>query len=896
MEEQGSTKTATFYGWIIPEATVTFGSNAHNLQAGDVITITSGEGILAGAIFPIAADLDFYEQSWPAESAVAIDMDGSQQRQQVNHVRVAASAVEGEAVFSLQGEFTYTVDVEASERVSGEEFQDRQYVYTYVSFLGEEGPPSAASSIVTARSGTTVVLSGFENVFTSAELTNRDIDFFRIYRTNSSEAGTEFQFVGEVSTGSAALPTTTFVDTVADGDLGEALDTTTWFPPDPDMEGIIELPNGILAGFKGKTVFMTEPFFPHAWPPEYDQAVNYDIVGLSSVGNSIVVLTKGNPSIITGSHPRNMNVRPYELNQACENKESIASDGDRVYYASPDGLVEISVNGARLVTENWVRKGEWATYVPKTMVGEFHDGKYFGFHGTAGDTGSGGESAVTQSPITVALSGTFSSGADEADIQAGGQVLDMTLTGGTWALTGAAFNAIRQDIIDAFVSNKNETNGWNSLTIAVTDVTQTSSTVAKLTLSAQAAYEITAAETLTITLPTTVFAIAPADSIIVQSTIGIDVEDNFSSRMVFVTDTGFFGYSTGDADQWSVATIDPAGKALTVTSAPANGAQHIAYDPKRSRWTIAVGETIPNSRPVTYTSDNNASTWVRRAAFDNVFQAAGSVINHLEYYVEYDLYLGSFGQITRLTTGHSAVFSQDGGVNWAVTTVDTVAENEMVSGETGFDTLNGTFFAPAFKSAITAPKLIVASASTPQNVWPAEAITVDGAALDMLDTVVAGNGKVVYAWLSGIDNDIEISYYLPSNQSHNSVGVITNSGSTALFSAFGNGKFMIMETASSFTLATADDSEETIGNWSAMSTPLAGVGSILVHNLYYDVGDGVTAGWGWVLVGTDVGDSKGVVYNSNDNGTTWVLRHKTTANAVILSAAFNNYTTDLAKS
>lgn len=889
MDEQGSTKESTFINWVIPSVIATSGA-PHLLSQGDVIRFNAAVegGILQIMEFPIPADLDFYEQSWDAEVDEPISAGSSATAFIVRNARISASAVEGDT-FALAGE--YTINISRAEGEASEEIQDRQYVYTYVSFLGEEGPPSPVSGIVNSLHGDTVVLSGFENVFTADNLSNRDIDFFRVYRTNSTEAGTEFQFVGEVGTGSVAKPTTQFVDSVIDSLLGEAMESTTWFPPVTGMEGIITMPNGMLVGFKGKTVFFSEPYSPHAWPPEYDQAVNFDIVGIAAMGNSVVVVTKGIPYIITGSHPRSMNVRPFKLNQSCLNKESIASDGDKVYYASPDGLVEISVNGAALVTDPYTRKEEWASYSPSTMVGEFHDGKYFGFFG--------GPASVTQSPVTVSLSGTLTASATETDIQDGGKLLDITIAGAEWEDGGANFNAERQAIIDSLVSDKSEAHGWNveQANIAVSAVTRINNLLARITMPALANFEITAEETLSMVLLPTVFkATEPAGSIIVSDTFSVVTDDDFSSRLVFITDTGFYGYSTGDADEWVVATLDPAGISLSVPSTPERGAQHIAYDNKRGRWTIAVGDLTPTTKPIVYTSDNDTTTWVRRESLDNVFFAGGVKIRHLKYYPEYDLYLGSFGQVTPLVNGNSAVFSKDGGENWEVSTVDSVGGNEMATGETGFDTLNGTFFIPAFKNNSSAPKLVVASAAVPQDNWTAETINVDGTPLDILDTVATGNGKAVYAWLSGIDNDIEIGYYKPSDQTHNSVGVITNSGAVGLFAVFGNSKFMVMSDTSAFTLATADGSEETIGNWSAMSSAITGVGSIAVHNLYYDGGDGTTVGWGWVLCGSDLGDSKGVIYTSVDNGANWVLRHKTTANAVILSCAFNNYTTDLEKS
>ena len=71
---------------------------------------------------------------------------------------------------------------------------------------------------------------------------------------------------------------------------------------------------------------------------------------------------------------------------------------------------------------------------------------------------------------------------------------------------GAAFDAVRQDIIDGLDSAQSESTGWN---IEVRDkqtvggVVRTSSTVVTITLDAQAAYDITVKETITVAVPVT---------------------------------------------------------------------------------------------------------------------------------------------------------------------------------------------------------------------------------------------------------------------------------------------------------------------------------------------------------------------------------------------------------
>lgn len=113
---------------------------------------------------------------------------------------------------------------------------------------------------------------------------------------------------------------------------------------------------------------------------------------------------------------------------------------------------------------------------------------------------------VTVSASTsAALSGTVTT-ATETDIVNGGKTVVLTLTGDTWVTTGATFDAQRQNIINGIDSAQSEATGWDAevkAKIPVTDVVRTSDTVVTITLSAEAAYNITATETITATIPAT---------------------------------------------------------------------------------------------------------------------------------------------------------------------------------------------------------------------------------------------------------------------------------------------------------------------------------------------------------------------------------------------------------
>ncbi len=116
------------------------------------------------------------------------------------------------------------------------------------------------------------------------------------------------------------------------------------------MKGLINLPNGIMAGFEGRDVYFCEPYRPYAWPAAYQQTVDYPVVGLGRLDTSLVVLTKGAPYLISGSAPGYMTVVKADLEQACVSKRSIVSMGSAVFYASPDGLVALAASGSRVLT------------------------------------------------------------------------------------------------------------------------------------------------------------------------------------------------------------------------------------------------------------------------------------------------------------------------------------------------------------------------------------------------------------------------------------------------------------------------------------------------------------------------------------------------------------------
>lgn len=272
-----------------------------------------------------------------------------------------------------------TVAPTASTTPTGdpEDWRTTAYVYTYVSEYGEEGPPSPPSTVIDRFDGDTVNLSNLA----VAPAGNYNITRKWVYRAITGVNGTDYQFVKEVP-----IATTTTTDTVTDENLGEPLPSRGWFPPPATLQGLVSMPNGIIAGFSGQDIYFCEPYLPHAWPEQYRLTTDYPIVGLGVFGNTLVVLTEAHPYLVSGVTPASMTMRELEQPLACISKRSITSNNFRgVVYASPDGLVLVNGGGPQLISGGAKSKRDWEALNPTTLHGYMHDGRYFGFYndGTA---------------------------------------------------------------------------------------------------------------------------------------------------------------------------------------------------------------------------------------------------------------------------------------------------------------------------------------------------------------------------------------------------------------------------------------------------------------------------------------------------------------------------------
>jgi len=267
------------------------------------------------------------------------------------------------------------------------------YVYTFVSAYGEEGPPSAASTVFDKVDGQTVTIAGMDtSAGSGAGRTNTNLTHKRIYRSNTGSNTTAFQFVKEVT-----LATASTTDALNNSQLAEVIPSTYWIGPpnevtadypEGSMKGLTAMPNGIFAGFTGKRICFSEPFLPHAWPVAYRITLEEEIVGIKMAGQGLIVTTKGTPYLIAGTDPQSMSVVRIEAAQACQSKTSMVDMGPYVIYAGADGLVAAAGTDVNVITEGIISPEQWrADYYPSSLRGFLWEGRYVGLYTSGSNYG-----------------------------------------------------------------------------------------------------------------------------------------------------------------------------------------------------------------------------------------------------------------------------------------------------------------------------------------------------------------------------------------------------------------------------------------------------------------------------------------------------------------------------
>lgn len=254
----------------------------------------------------------------------------------------------------------------------GGEQEDRVYVATFVRGNAEKDESAPSSPVtITCKSEDVVTLSSLPAVTAGAH----NVQYRRIYVST----GKDFQQVGS----DIAHSSVSMVDNLTRGAVlqtGGSTQKPAWLEPPDDLAGLIELWGGMHGAHTGKAYRTCVPYFPHAWPIEYQRIVPDTIVGTAKWGQNWLLATTGLPRVAMGTNPLAMVDTPIYFRQACVSKRSVKGVGHGVCWASNAGLCYYGQHGPRILTESILTRQQWRALHPETIVGASWGPWYFGFY------------------------------------------------------------------------------------------------------------------------------------------------------------------------------------------------------------------------------------------------------------------------------------------------------------------------------------------------------------------------------------------------------------------------------------------------------------------------------------------------------------------------------------
>jgi hypothetical protein len=266
------------------------------------------------------------------------------------------------------------------------------YIVTYVTDWGEESAPNTAGVLTTIPGGKYVSIKGL------AAPAADYISYFRVYRLESGSDSADYQAVAlrPGSIGATALydiPVATV--TSVNYQLYDANHASTptgladagtdvcpsedWLPPDEDMINLTQYLNSVMIGSFDNILCMSEPMIPYAWPIEYRQEFEYDIVALGVYRSVIVVLTDAYVFLVDGTDPSGMVKKRLEYLHGCVSKRGAVSTNFGVVYPSPEGLCLVDSTSVTNVTFDLFTPEQWDALSPDTLIGFYHNDSYIGF-------------------------------------------------------------------------------------------------------------------------------------------------------------------------------------------------------------------------------------------------------------------------------------------------------------------------------------------------------------------------------------------------------------------------------------------------------------------------------------------------------------------------------------
>jgi len=270
-------------------------------------------------------------------------------------------ALPGGVELTISQHATNQYDIDLSWGV----IETRAYLYTMKNTYNEESAPSPAS-LISPTYIQKVRITTTKPSFTGY----RGYSDTNVYRTFG---GTAAYLKIEKST----VSTDVYEDsTHKASNVGTALESVDWDKPPSQMAGLKIMPQGWFAAFNGNTLYMSEPYRPHAWP--YSITFPEGIRGICPAAQGLVVTTFSKTYIVLGAHPASANQMELPIPVGGASHIGMCNIEGSVAFISHDGIVLVQGSQASLkFSEQLFTREVWRERygtILSSMRLSYHDG------------------------------------------------------------------------------------------------------------------------------------------------------------------------------------------------------------------------------------------------------------------------------------------------------------------------------------------------------------------------------------------------------------------------------------------------------------------------------------------------------------------------------------------
>lgn len=248
------------------------------------------------------------------------------------------------------------------------------FVYTFINKYGEESAPSPPSrSYLYVPGETEIRLFG---AFNSAP--NPAVVASRVYMLVEGAwrrlAHVDLEIAATATT--ATIPNLTTIDATAANNYidfkidpaqtAEELIGEEWEPPPNSLVAMTALDNGVLAVAQEHDVYLSEPYYWHAFPESNRYSVEGTIRAIANIGGGFAVLTDRGTQFFFGTNPATMVQSAVSFPYSITDKSSLTEFEGGAVYVCDDGVAIISASGGQIATDGWIDRESWRANVKLT--------------------------------------------------------------------------------------------------------------------------------------------------------------------------------------------------------------------------------------------------------------------------------------------------------------------------------------------------------------------------------------------------------------------------------------------------------------------------------------------------------------------------------------------------